>query len=129
MEPGNGSWRQVSGLAQLAVKALVSGVLIAAASEIARRSPGWGGLVASLPLVSLLTMLWLWRDTGDAARIADLALSSTAYVTASLPAFVMLVLLLRRGIAIPWAILAFIGVGMTGYVLMTWLGRKWGLPV
>ncbi len=114
---------------QLAIKALVSGVLIAAASEIARRSPGWGALVASLPLVSLLTMLWLWRDTGDAARIADLALSSTAYVTASLPAFVTLALLLHRGVAIPWAILAFIAVGMAGYVVMTWLGRKWGLPV
>ena len=114
---------------QLAVKALVSGVLVAAASEIARRNPGWGGLVASLPLVSLLTMLWLWRDTGDAARIADLALSSTAYVIASLPAFVMLALLLRKGIAIPWAILAFVTVGMAGYVAMTWLGRKWGLPV
>ena len=114
---------------QLAIKALVSGALIAAASEIARRNPGWGGLVASLPLVSLLTMLWLWRDTGDAARIADLALSSTAYVTASLPAFVTLALLLRRGIPIFWSILAFVAVGMAGYVLMTWLGRKWGFPV
>lgn len=116
-------------LAQLVVKALVSGTLIALASEIARRNPGWGGLVASLPLVSLLTMLWLWRDTGDAARIADLALSSTAYVVASLPAFVALVLLLRRGLAIPLAILAFVLIGMAGYVVMTWLGRKWGLPV
>lgn len=114
---------------QLAVKALVSGVLIAAASEIARRSPGWGGLVASLPLVSLLTMLWLWRDTGDAGRIADLAVSSTAFVTASLPAFVALAVLLRRGVAIPWAILSFIAVGMAGYLVMIWLGRKWGLPV
>ena len=114
---------------QLAVKALVSGALIAAASEIARRNPGWGGLVASLPLVSLLTMLWLWRDTGDAARIADLALSSTAYVTASLPAFVMLALLLRRGVPIAWGILAFIAVGVACYVLMGWLGRKWGLPL
>ncbi len=119
----------MSPLAQLAIKALVSGALIALASEIARRNPGWGGLVASLPLVSLLTMLWLWRDTGDAARIADLALSSTAYVTASLSAFVVLVLLLRRGVAIPLAMLAFIALGMTGYVAMTWLGRKWGLPV
>lgn len=114
---------------QLAVKALVSGVLIAAASEIARRSPGWGGLIASLPLVSLLTMLWLWRDTGDAARIADLALSSTAFVTASLPAFVALALLLRRGLAIPWAILAFVALGFAGYLVMLWFGRKWGLPV
>lgn len=119
----------MSPLAQLAVKALVSGALIALASEIARRNPGWGGLVASLPLVSLLTMLWLWRDTDDAARIADLALSSTAYVIASLPAFVALALLLRRGLAIPWAMLAFVALGMAGYVAMTWLGRKWGLPV
>ena len=114
---------------QLLLKALVSGVLVAAASEIARRNPGWGGLVASLPLVSLLAMLWLWRDTGDAARIADLALSSTAYVIASLPAFFALVLLLRRGVAIPWAMLAFIALGMAGYLAMIWLGRKWGLPV
>ena len=114
---------------QLAIKALVSGVLVAAASEIARRTPGWGGLVASLPLVSLLTMLWLWRDTGDAARIADVAMSSTAYVIASLPAFVALALLLRRGMAIPWAMLAFVALGMAGYFVMLWLGRKWGLPV
>ena len=114
---------------QLLLKALVSGALVAAASELARRSPGWGGLVASLPLVSLLTMLWLWRDTGDAGRIADLALSSTAYVIASLPAFVTLVMLLRRGVAIPWAMLAFVALAMAGYLAMLWLGRRWGLPV
>ena len=74
-------------------------------------------------------MLWLWRNTGDAARIADLALSSTAYVVASLPAFIALALLLRRGVAIPWAMLAFVGVGFAGYLTMQWLGRRWGLPV
>ena len=114
---------------QLLIKALISGLLVAAASELARRSPGWGGLVASLPLVSLLTMLWLWRDTGDAGRIADLALSSTAYVIASLPAFVALALLLRRGLAIPWAMLAFVAVGFAGYLAMLWMGRRWGLPI
>ena len=39
---------------QLAVKALVSGALIASASELARRNPGWGGLIASLPLATLI---------------------------------------------------------------------------
>ena len=114
---------------QLAIKAFVSGVLIAAASELARRSPGWGGLIASLPLVSLLAMLWLWRDTGDGARIADFAMSSTAYVIASLPAFVVLALLLRRGTAIPLGIAAFIAVGAAGYLAMSWAGRRYGLPV
>ena len=114
---------------QLAIKALVSGVLVAAASELARRSPGWGGLVASLPLVSLLAMLWLWHDTGDARRIADLATSSTAYVVASIPAFVVLALLLRRGVSIPLGMLAFVVMGFAGYLAMLWFGKRLGLPV
>ena len=114
---------------QLAIKALVSGALIAVASELARRNPGWGGLVTSLPLVSLMAMLWLWRDTGDAVRIADLAISSTGYVIASLPAFVVLAVVLRRGFSIPIAMAFFVAVSFCGYMAMMWLGKRLGLPV
>src|SRR5258705_2637028 len=54
----------------LLIKAALSGAIVAAVSEIARRYPGWGGLVASLPLTSLLAMIWLWRDTRDPERVA-----------------------------------------------------------
>ena len=54
----------------LILKAAISGVLIAAASETARRAPALGALILSLPLVSVLSFIWLWRDTGDTARIA-----------------------------------------------------------
>ena len=114
---------------QLVIKALVSGALIAAASEFARRSPGLGGLLVSLPLASLLTMLWLWRDTGDSGKIADLALSSTLYVNASLPGFVLLIVLLRRGVAFPLAMAGFVAASLAGYLAVRWLGRHWGLPV
>ena len=57
----------------LIVKAALSGVLVAAMSEIARRYPGWGGLVASLPLTSLLAMIWLFRDSRDPERVAELS--------------------------------------------------------
>ena len=40
-------------------KAGLTGLLAAAISEIARRNPGWGGLVASLPLTSVMAMIWL----------------------------------------------------------------------
>lgn len=53
------------------LKALLSGVIIMAVSEIAKRSPAFGALVASLPLVSVLAIIWLWRDTDDTMRIAD----------------------------------------------------------
>ena len=114
---------------QLAIKALVSGVVIAAASELARRNPGWGGLVASLPLTSLLAVLWLWRDTHDPLRAADFMAGTALYVIAALPAFAVITLLLRRDTGLGTALIAGCAVAMAGYLLLMWAGRRWGLPV
>jgi len=114
---------------QVAIKALVSGLLIATASEIARRSPGWGGLVAALPLTSLLALAWLWRDTHDPARAADFISSTALYVLASLPAFALIALLLRRGAGIAVAVLAGTVLAIAGTYAMIWAGRRLGWPV
>ena len=68
-------------------KAVLSGDLVAAISTIARRYPGWGGLVASLPLVSVLSMLWLYGDTRDAEAVAELALGAFWFFLPSIPMF------------------------------------------
>ena len=81
----------------LTVKALLSGVIIMAISEIAKRSPAFGAFIASLPLVSLLAIVWLWRDTGDMARIADHAEATFWYVLPSLPLFLALPYMFRHG--------------------------------
>jgi hypothetical protein len=87
------------------LKCALSGVIVAVVSEVARRSPAFGALIVSLPLVSLLAMIWLWRDTGDVARIASHAQSTFWYVLPSLPMF----LCCRRCCApasvsgLPWA--------------------------
>ena len=80
-----------------AVKAALSGIIVAAVSTIAKRYPGFGALVASLPLVSVLGMIWLWRDTGDAARLADHAEATFYYVLPSLPMFLLIPWMLRHG--------------------------------
>lgn len=95
----------------LFVKAAVSGILIAIASEIARRQPGIGALIASLPLVSVIGMIWLWHDTHDATRLADHAGATLWFVLPSLPMFVLIPLLLRRGMGF-WPALA-LGCGLT----------------
>lgn len=79
------------------LKALLSGVIIMAVSEIAKRSLAFGALIASLPLVSVLAIIWLWRDTGDTARIADHAEATFWYVLPSLPMFLAFPWLLRHG--------------------------------
>src|SRR3954454_9699800 len=82
----------------LAIKAGLSGIIIAVVSEVARRSPTLGALIVSLPLVSLLGILWLWRDTGDAERIASHAQSTFWYVLPTLPMFLVMPAMLRGGI-------------------------------
>jgi hypothetical protein len=113
----------------LIVKALVSGILIAAVSEVARKFPGLGGLIASLPLISVLGMMWLWRATEDPDRMATHALATFWFVLPSLPMFLVIPLMLRRGVPF-WPSLA-VGclLTMTLYAVMVWLGPKFGLKL
>ncbi len=71
----------------LALKAAISGVLIAIASTLAKRYPGFGALIASLPLVSVLGMMWLWAEKPDAETMAAHAGATFWYVLPSLPMF------------------------------------------
>ena len=82
----------------LVIKALLSGVIIMLVSEVARRSPGFGALIVSLPLVSLLAILWLWRDTHDSEAAAAQAMSTFWFVLPSLPLFLIIPWLLRSGL-------------------------------
>jgi hypothetical protein len=89
----------------LTIKAALSGIIIAIVSEVARRSPTLGSLIVSLPLVSVLGILWLWRDTGDVERIAAHAQSTFWYVLPTLPMFLLMPAMLRHGIGF-WLTLA-----------------------
>ncbi len=114
---------------QLAIKALVSGVLIAFASEVARRNPGWGGLIASLPLTSFLAVVWLWRDTHDSQRAAQFIAGTALYVIAALPAFALMALMLKRQTGFAPTLATGALAAMAGYAMLQWAGRRWGLPV
>lgn len=113
----------------LVVKALLSGVIIALVSEIAKRSPGFAALVASLPLVSVLGMIWLWRDTSDPARMAAHASATFWYVLPSLPMFLLIPVLLRRGVAFYPALAAGCALTVALYLAMVWAAPKVGLTL
>ena len=113
----------------LLIKAAISGAIVAAVSEIARRYPGWGGLVASLPLTSLLAMLWLWRDTGDPLRVADLSVSTMWFFLPSIPLFIALPLLIRSGVSF-WVAFAVVVAGTLAlYAMMFWAAPRLGLKL
>ena len=111
----------------LALKAAISGILIAAASTLARRYPGFGALIASLPLVSVLGMIWLWSEKPDAENMAAHSGATFWYVLPSLPMFLLIPALLRRGTPFWVALLAGCALTIILYGAMTWVGPRFGL--
>ncbi len=111
----------------LVLKALVSGILIAAASEVAKRFPGVGALIASLPLVSVLGMIWLWRDKPDAENMAAHAGATFWYVLPSLPMFLLIPALLRAGMPFWLALMLGCILTIMLYSAMTVLAPRFGL--
>lgn len=113
----------------IAVKALISGVIIAIVSEIAKRSPGIGSLILSLPLISILAFIWLWRDAADKEGIAALAQSTFWFVLPTLPLFLVLPALLRSGTGF-WAALGLSCLmTMALYAAMVWALGRFGISL
>ena len=113
----------------LIIKAACSGILVMAVSEIARRSPGLGGLLASLPLISVLGILWLWLDTKDTVRIAAHSEATFWFVLPSLPMFLILPALLRHEVNFWLALVGSSVCTMLLYAMTLWLLPKCGIMV
>jgi hypothetical protein len=113
----------------LVLKAAISGIVVMLASEAARYRPAAGGLIASLPLVSLLAAIWLWRDTGDTQRIASLLESTFWFVLPSLPMFLVVPAMLRQGFNFWLCLVPGCALTMTLYVFTLWLLPRLGIDL
>ena len=111
----------------LLVKAALSGVIVAIVSEVAKRYPGFGALIASLPLVSVLGMIWLWRDKPDVQNMAAHVEATFWFVLPSLPMFVLMPWMLRNGVNFWATLLTGCALTIALYLGMTWLGPRMGL--
>jgi len=85
-------------MAYYILKIAVTTLLIVIISEIAKRSSFIGAILASIPLVSVLAMLWLYLDTKDVEKVSSLASSIFWLVLPSLVLFLLLPVLLRMGL-------------------------------
>ena len=107
----------------LIIKAALLGILVMIISEVSRRNPNIGGLIASLPLISIFAFIWLWRDTSDPQRVAAQAEATFWYIFPSIPMFLALPAMLRSGVGF-WTALS-ISCALT---LALYLATMWVLP-
>jgi hypothetical protein len=113
----------------LTVKSLLSGIIVMLVSEIAKRSPAMGALVASLPLISILGIVWLWKDTSDIERIAAHTQATFWFVLPSLPMFLIFPALLRNGMSFWLGLLISCTVTVILYLFMLWMLPKIGIKL
>lgn len=111
------------------IKAILSGILVAAISTVARRYPGWGGLVASLPLVSVLSMIWLYGETRDAESVARLSLGAFWFFLPSIPMFLVIPALLRAGVGFVATMAIACVMTMILYAGMSWIAPRVGISL
>lgn len=109
------------------VRVLISAIIIVAISEIAKRSTILGAALASVPLLSVIAIIWLYHDTHNVTVIANLASGIFWLVIPSLILFLLLPIFLLK---LDWSFYPALSVSLAamiaGYFLMTlmlkWLG-------
>ena len=109
----------------LAAKALLAGVMIAAIAEIGRRLPAMAALIASLPLVSILGMIFLWFARPDAENMARHSWATFWFVLPSLPMFLAIPAMLRAGL--PFWLALGCSLTVVLYLAMVQFGPRLGL--
>ena len=109
------------------VKLLVSAGIIVLISELSKKLPLLASVVASLPLISVLGMIWMYGEKVETEKIAAHAEGTFWYVLPSLPMFLVMPWMMKKGISFPASLSA--GIFLTGilYFLMTRMLAKFGL--
>ena len=118
-------WR---GRLQYVLKVFITALLVVAIAEAAKRWTLLGAVVASLPLTTVLAMIWLYFDTGDVEKVTALSRAVFWIVIPSLLFFVIFPLIVKGGYGF-WLALAGSALGTaSGYFaylkLLGWFGVR-----
>ena len=113
----------------MAVKLIISALLILAISEAGKRNAFLGSMLASLPTISVLAMLWLYVDTKDTKAVSDLSYDIFWLVLPSLSFFFFLPYLLKHKINFYLAMGLSLALMLCCYFLMLAVLKKFNIRI
>jgi len=109
------------------IKIAITTTLIVAISEVAKRSSFAGAVLASVPLISVLALFWLYIETKDINKVSELSSSVFWLVLPSLALFVALPVLLKQGFNFYVSISFSITLTILCYWLMVTVLKHYGI--
>jgi hypothetical protein len=111
------------------LKFCVSALIIVLVSEIAKRHSGFAALVASLPLTSLLAIVWMHFEGSDSLQIVVLSNQIFWLVLPSLLLFIVLPLLIEHGLNFWLSLVLSIASTVISYLMLLPLLRRMGVQL
>lgn len=111
------------------LKVLITSILVVAISEISKRSSFLGALLASIPLISVMAMVWLYIETKDILKVTTLSTSVFWLVIPSLALFLILPVLLKSGMNFYLSMIISMGVTAGFYFLLFEILRRFGISL
>ncbi len=112
----------------LITKYLTTAAVVVLVSELAKRSDKLGGLVAALPLVTILTLIWLQIENQPESKIANHAWYTFWYVVPTLPMFLAFPVLLPR-LGFWLTLLASVVITVVCFGLFALAARRFGIEL
>jgi len=111
------------------IKVLLSSVIIVAITEVSKRSTLIGSIVASIPLVSLLAFVWMYIDTKDTLKIAELSQGVFWLVIPSLVFFLLFTVLLKKNVDFWLSLGISLTIMVIAYFIMLFVLKKFGINI
>jgi len=100
------------------LKISLSAMIIWAASEAGKRGGTWGALLVLLPITSILTLSWVWVESKDSSKVAEMSAEIIWFLAPSCVLFITLPALIKRGWTFPIAMLAGILLTAASYAFL-----------
>ena len=111
----------------IVTKYAVTSLVIVIVSEVAKRSDKLGALIASLPLVTVMVMIWLYLENQGTEKVARHAYYTFWYVVPTLPMFLVTPALLDRGFNFWLSLAADVLVTVSSFAVIAVIGRHYGV--
>ncbi|CAN5399209.1 hypothetical protein BH10PSE19_BH10PSE19_01550 [soil metagenome] len=108
------------------LKLIISAAIIVIVSEVAKYNAVVGGLIKSLPLISVMAIIWVYAETHDTCKVATLSISTFWFVIPTLPMFLILPFLLGKGagfyVSLTISMLLMISCYVATVAILRWCG-------
>ena len=114
------------------LKYLITAAIVVAVSEIAKRSDKIGALIAALPMVTVLAMTWMFfelKGQEQTEKIANHAYYTFWFVIPTMPMFLVMPWMLRKGIHYGWTLLAGCLLTVVLFLITAWIMKRFGVEL